>query len=262
MNQLIKILLVEDSDANSIVVKALLNANGFRDVARAKSGEEALILAASNTYDLVLMDILMPGIDGRETTKQLRQLTERWRTVPILAMTANDAADERQKCIDASMNGFFTKPVHKEELLSLINKTLDGHSNQDQSSELANVVPTETLIDEQVLTALEKSVPPEAAKKMLNAFLLEMNQRIEKSEQCVELLEQDRSDETWLALTREYHTLKSLCGTFAATGMQAISLQLEQSAKNRQLNPHLMQELVESASQVNKFFNSHLNPAE
>ena len=94
----------------------------------------------------------------------------------------------------------------------------------------------------------------ELAHKMFSTFLLEMNQRIDTAKQSFEELEQNPDEESWATLTREYHTLKSLCGTFGATGIQTIALELELAAKEHKLLPAEMQRLVGRSKHVNDYF--------
>lgn len=253
-----EILLVEDSPANQMVATAMLNKLGFQKIDLADNGEAALTLAATNTYDLVLMDIQMPGIDGYETTRQLRQRTDSWSELPILAMTANVMPGEREKCFDAGMNDFIGKPVRNEQLLRALKRHLVFATANDAGNQKPVNGDNSNLIDEKVLADLVNSVPPEIATKMLTTFLVEMGQRIETSKTCYQTLQESPDEDTWQTLTREYHTLKSLCGTFSATGMQAVALELEMSAKERKLRPRLMQELIRTSEKVKNLFETRL----
>ena len=96
---------------NQEVAKGLLDAVGLH-TDLAINGEEALQLAQQNDYAAVLMDMQMPVMDGIAATQAIRQLPERQR-LPILAMTANAFADDRQRCLDAGMNDHLAKPVNR-----------------------------------------------------------------------------------------------------------------------------------------------------
>ena len=116
------ILLVEDEPLNREVTLDLLSLAGQR-VSLAEDGVAAVALAARHDYDLILMDIQMPRMDGLEATRQIRQLAN-GADVPILAMSANAFADDRSRCIAAGMDDFISKPVNPEVLFAAMLKWL------------------------------------------------------------------------------------------------------------------------------------------
>ena len=103
------VLLVEDEPINREVVLELLRETGLV-IHTAVDGMEALRLAAERQFDLVLMDVQMPRMDGLEATRQLRRMGG-WHEVPIIAMTANAFEEDRNACLTAGMSGFVSKPV-------------------------------------------------------------------------------------------------------------------------------------------------------
>jgi PAS domain S-box-containing protein len=118
-----RILLVEDEPFNCEVMLQLLTDIGqTTDVAR--DGLEAVALAAANAYDLVLMDIQLPEIDGLEATRRIRALPNGAK-VPIVAMTANAFADEKASCFAAGMNDFMAKPINPTLLFTTLLKWLE-----------------------------------------------------------------------------------------------------------------------------------------
>jgi len=118
-----RLLLVEDNLVNQKVVLAMLRKRGYQ-IEIANDGREALekLETAATPYDLVLMDIQMPVLDGLETTRVLRR-DPRWEKLPVVAMTAHAMTGDREKCLEAGMNGYISKPVQPAHLIT----TLEHH---------------------------------------------------------------------------------------------------------------------------------------
>jgi len=110
-----KILVAEDNDSNWILMTYVLKRS--YEFARAKNGQEAVDMALTGDYDLVLMDMKMPVMDGLEATRLIRAQNP---TLPIIALTANAFDSDRQKAFDAGCNDFLSKPVNSEKCLQVI----------------------------------------------------------------------------------------------------------------------------------------------
>jgi CheY-like chemotaxis protein len=112
-----KILIAEDNDSNFILMTYILKK--YYQFERAKNGQEAVEMAEKNTYDIVLMDIKMPIMDGLEATKAIK---EKFPDLPIVALTANAFDSDRQLALEAGCNDFLSKPVSSDLCLQTIKK--------------------------------------------------------------------------------------------------------------------------------------------
>ena len=117
-----RLLVVDDNDFNQIVAKNLLEHDGAQ-VDLANNGQEAINALARQTYDLVLMDMQMPVMDGITATTEIRR-EARFANLPIIAMTANALPEERERCLAAGMNDFIAKPIVPETLADSLAKWL------------------------------------------------------------------------------------------------------------------------------------------
>jgi two-component system, sensor histidine kinase SagS len=113
-----RILLVEDNPVNQLVAKGMLGKLGCEVIVAAHGGE-ALKCLEEQHFDLVLMDCNMPVMDGYEASRQIRR-SGRWPDLPIVALTANALAEERERCRAAGMNDYLAKPFRREELKGLL----------------------------------------------------------------------------------------------------------------------------------------------
>lgn len=114
-----RILLVEDNEANQLVARTMLEKAGFV-VVTANNGLEAVDAILNDHYHLVLMDLQMPEMDGFKACEVIRKLNEHGKTLPILAMSANVSAQDKQKCKDVGMDDFLSKPVSKKHMITVI----------------------------------------------------------------------------------------------------------------------------------------------
>ncbi len=160
------ILVVEDNVLNQSLMKHLL-ANWKFDFTIVSNGEEGITALRNRTYDLVLMDIQMPGLDGYMTTEKIR--TELKSTVPIIAMTAHALNGEKEKCISRGMNAYISKPLQETELLKLIR-----HYTNHPTLTASQVAHPMQVIDLKYLWELSAG-KSSFVEKMISQFLSQAN---------------------------------------------------------------------------------------
>jgi CheY-like chemotaxis protein len=110
--------LVEDTEAVTMLISDYLKRHGYK-VAIARDGLEGIVRIHESVPDLILMDIMMPELDGLETTRRIRKQLGLV-NIPIIALTALAMAGDRERCLEAGMNDYLSKPVKLKELLDLI----------------------------------------------------------------------------------------------------------------------------------------------
>ena len=117
------ILIAEDNEINQKVLMAIFNKNNY-SFEIAQNGQEALDRIQNKSYDLILMDCQMPVLDGFTTTTLIREYetTFNKQRCPIIAITANAMQGDKEKCMNAGMDDFLSKPFKSQEIISVVNK--------------------------------------------------------------------------------------------------------------------------------------------
>ncbi|WP_417513998.1 response regulator [Minwuia sp.] len=123
----LRILLAEDNEINQMLALALLGKQGHQ-VTPVVNGAEAIEAAEKDEFDLVLMDIHMPEVDGLEATRKIREIRAGELDLPIIALTANAMAEDKQMCLDAGMDDYLAKPINEAELNRALEHWRPGRS--------------------------------------------------------------------------------------------------------------------------------------
>ncbi|MSN27366.1 MAG: PAS domain S-box protein [Geobacter sp.] len=235
-----KILVVEDNPTNQRVAGALLEKAGF-SYTLVDSGYEALQCLENGPFDLILMDCQMPGLDGYETTALIRSASVAVirNDMPIIAMTANVLEGGREKCIEAGMDDYISKPIELSLLLPLIEKWLppeESTESTEQSCKLesnapklksgpeASAVPVFNEAD-YLRRNLEDRV---LAQDVLNIFVASTPGYL--AELMVPLESGDA-----VGVRKQAHAIKGACSTVGAEQMRETALRLEMLAKGGDL---------------------------
>jgi two-component system, sensor histidine kinase and response regulator len=224
----LRVLLAEDSIVNQRLAVGLLERHGHR-VSIADNGRAALALAQSNAFDVILMDVQMPELDGLEATRMIRQYErETGRRVPIIAMTAHALKGDRERCMEAGMDEYVAKPVRERQLLVALRTVLgEGAPNPPEDPSQDPAPPDPGVIDWDA--ALEVcSGDQHLLRDIAEAFLEEHPRRVEEIRTGI-----DTTD--WELLHRAAHTIKGATRYFGAQGVFDRALGLEQLAAKRSL---------------------------
>lgn len=228
------VLLAEDTAANQKVVSAMLKKQGH-EVVIATNGREAVDQFARRRFDVVLMDVQMPILDGFQATRAIREMElDLGRRTPIVAMTAHAMRGDREKCLSAGMDDYLSKPIDQLRLHEVIQRVGDSESFSltDQLSD-SN--------DGELASGAEKSSPID-----YEGVMKRLGNDVELFRDIVEVYRQDRrelatqiqpalEERDAQAVRRIAHSLKGLAANFGATECVNAAHALETSAKHETL---------------------------
>ena len=239
------ILIVEDSKTNQVIAQKILEQKGYQ-YEIANNGLEAVDKSNMRRYDLILMDMRMPVMDGIEATKHIRSHTGPNQKTPILAMTANAFTQDEEACISAGMNDFLTKPIDIKRFYQSLQEWLNHeHAQQEISAEPSSVKdpftlsasasakdskmePFENLLNKEVWERFKKDVGEEMLPAILEVYLSETKTRIDS------MLSQWQQ-QNLQALSNEAHALKSSSGSFGLIALQSLAKDIEQGSRESSL---------------------------
>lgn len=222
-----KILLVEDNELNQIVAIELLNEGGFA-VDIAGNGQMAVALVKKNAYDLVLMDMQMPVLDGLEATKQIRA-DRRFADLRIVAMTANAMAGDRERCIAAGMNDHLPKPIDPSDLFEMLARWIpplnDVADSVDSSNNYCGLLPEEDLDLRISGLDVEQGLKRVLGKK--KSYLNLLRKFVSGQKNTVAELNQAIGNGDYSGAERLAHTLKGVSGNIGAMEIKHAATILE-----------------------------------
>jgi PAS domain S-box-containing protein len=216
------ILLVEDNDINRLYAGSILKMWGC-PFDTAENGEIALEKYKNAHFDLILMDIQMPIMDGFETTKVIRQWNNEKGNVPIIALTANATQRDIDKCLSIGMNDCLTKPFTQEDLLKVLDKYLGSQFHVLEASN--NKAPV-SRVDKIDFSYLEKvsGNNKEFIREIADAFIKSIPTSIEE-------LDKNSETEDWIELARVAHKIKPSITLLGVHSLKNKIVKLEEEAK-------------------------------
>ena len=230
----LKILLVEDNLVNQKVATRILERMGYRaDIA--SNGLEAIDALQRQTYDVALMDVQMPEMDGLEATRQIRRIRLKHRP-RIIAMTANAMEQDQKACLAAGMDDYVRKPVTVEDLQAALERSYAA-ATLATSPEEGSFAP----VDRSVLDSLGLLEDHESLVELFELYLLDTRKRLDEAR--IALVKGVQKD-----VERLMHTLKGSSANLGVPGMAALSGTLLALAIEQQMDPtkaHNLLDLLE-----------------
>lgn len=245
-----RILLAEDNPANQLVIRTLLTKAGL-EVDIAHNGEEATQMAGQNLYDLILMDISMPVVDGLQATANIRALPQPTCQIPIIAVTAHALSGDRERFIEQGMDDYLTKPVNRSKMLACISHWLNNPTDNNVSdseapmdheqpdtpethNQMGNTnmtgipdIDDAAIIDFSVLEQLAEDTSPELVPELIELYSGDAEQRIQRIETAIKTNDID-------VLSFEVHTIGSSAGAHGNMRLFKLSREIERLCQEKQ----------------------------
>jgi len=233
-----RILLAEDNPANQMLVKDILEDVNLH-VDTVGNGLEAIQAIRNRPYDLVLMDISMPEMDGMAATQEIRQLKSDQSSIPIIALTAHVLSGDRDRFIEAGMDDYLTKPIDRSETLHCIglwsgatkfqnegedNDTFDEPTttvNEMNNSPENSVLPKHELVSEATISQLVRDTSTGIMPKLLTLYIKDARERIQN-------IKEANSKQDYQTLEFEAHTLGSSAGAHSNLALLHLAREIEQ----------------------------------
>jgi len=235
----LRILLAEDALANQMLAIGLIQKKWNHELTIANNGREAVEHVLEEPFDVVLMDVQMPEMDGLEATQTIRQLEADGQfshptaaQIPIIAMTAHAMKGDRERCLNAGMNGYVTKPIRPAELIKALEEcvtagrvttgpTLQENNTRTPTENTSGASPDEHLIDwSQAMYSVQGDI--ELLRAVVDAFLQECPVHVD---QLRDAIQQGESK----TVHRLAHTIKGTMATLAITDSDQAAIALERA---------------------------------
>ncbi len=227
INKNIKILMVDDHPSNQMIMKTMMEFSGIK-IEIVDNGKKAIEAVKNNHYDIIFMDISMPGMDGTEATKRIRALGKK--EIVIIALTAHAILGDRERFLNSGMNDYISKPFIRDTILACIARwqpsvsisantssyrddNQSDHISVIENNELTDDFSTHHSVNEKTLDQLIDDTSKEIVIELLSLYVLDAKIRIEK-------IKEAKNNKDYKAVEFQAHALS---GAAAAHAHQAIS---------------------------------------
>jgi len=260
----VRILLAEDNITNQEVAVGILKKLGLRADAVA-NGAEAVKALETIPYDLVLMDVQMPEMDGLEATRQIRnpQSAVRNHQIPVIAMTAHAMQGDREKCLEAGMNDYVSKPISSQALVEALEKWLPKEpaattgqiTGKPEEAAAVSVEEPDTQVFDKADMMARLMGDEDLARRVVAVFLEDIPRQIE-------VLKGYREAGDVASAELQAHSIKGASGNVGGEALRAVAFELEKAAKNGDLESVTarLPELELQFSRLKKSLNEFINP--
>jgi len=225
--QRLSVLVAEDNPVNRELATLALNSFGH-DITVAQTGCEAVELWERGTFDLILMDIQMPEMDGLMATRNIREKEKQGEHIPIIALTAHAMPEDREKCIKAGMDAYIAKPIDIDllgEKIAMLSNSISPKTSLRSEDEKTTQTRLYDLSDVKAMLKNDSA----KIKKFINLFIISVD---ENFSQLAEAIESNDSEKIRLLA----HTIKGSAAQVGAEKMKQLSMELEEMGRENKLD--------------------------
>jgi len=250
-----KILYVDGDNINQEMITLMLFQRGY-EIETASNGQEAVEAVRNENYDLVLMDVQMPVMDGLEATKIIRNWEDGNHNTPIVALTASDMVSSIHECINAGMNDFVSKPFSVQQLLNVIDSVLkDDTKTLEENEEQSTIGSGQKLVTLDTETGLMNC---NNDIMLYKKFLREFTNTL--SEKAGKIFTGFSSGNTDYAL-RLVHNLKGVSATLGAMKFSHAAVKVELSFRSDDVSviEHSLQYFRDQISELQIYIDKYIN---
>ena len=228
------ILVAEDNPTNQFVIARILKKFGLTYVCvnNGKEVLDVLQIQQKEVFDLILMDCQMPILDGYQSTKQIRESSQTWNNIPIVALTAHANQGEKERCLEFGMNAYLTKPID----MKLLQETLKNFLTIPQQKD-SIVLDAEQIAQ---FDAFQMEGEPDVLMETIALYL-------KNSQEQIVAVQTGLQQENWKQISMAIHSLRSTSSMLGATDLANVILEMEQKIEENQYSvlPSLIEQFLD-----------------